>query len=382
MTTAERVSGSWAATNTTVAEVERQLHRIMRELSHPPAAAAAHGHLVPRAICLNILVHADDLAKAARAAQTLAEIAPRHPSRTLLMVVEPDAPTDGLDASICTQCAIWPSVGGQLCFEQVTLTARGRTALHLASVVEPLLVSDLPVILWWLGRPPARTEPLLDLCHRLVVDSAYFPDALAGLAALDTYTDREGQRLELGDLGWRRQGLWRQMVAELFDPLDARPYLRQLAQVTIEYAPTASGTVSAAPLLLLGWLAARLDWQPAAATTSGSTVATTFRTDEEEPEGINARLRARPAAASEPGEPLAIRLQAGAGEPAASFEVRREPDRGVIESRAMLPNGRQYGRALAWVPPTRAELLARELELPAADPLYAESLAVVARLVR
>jgi glucose-6-phosphate dehydrogenase assembly protein OpcA len=381
MTTAERVSGGWAATNTTVAEVERQLQRIMHELSQPATEVAGRAYLVPRAICLNILVHADEAAEATRAAQTLAELAPRHPSRTLLMVVEPDAPADGLDASICTQCAIWPSVGGQLCFEQVTLTARGSTALHLVSVVEPLLVSDLPVILWWLGRPPARTEPLLDLCNRLVVDSAYFPDALVGLAALDTYTDRDGRPLELGDLGWRRQGLWRQMLAQLFDPADARPYLRQIARVIVEYAATSSGTVSAAPLLLLGWLAARLGWRPTSVTTSGGAFATTFTTNEEEVEAVSARLRARSADGVEPGEPLALVLQTG-GELAARFQVRRDLTRGVLEAQAVLPSGRQYGRALTWVTPSRAELLARELELPSADPLYTESLAALARLVR
>src|SRR3712207_8771763 len=46
------------------------------------------------------------------------------------------------------------------------------------------------------------------------------------------------------------------------DPPDARPYLGRIKHVAIEYAASRNGAVSAAPLLLLGWLASRLGWQP------------------------------------------------------------------------------------------------------------------------
>jgi hypothetical protein len=47
-----------------------------------------------------------------------------------------------------------------------------------------------------------------------------------------------------------------------------------------------------------------------------------------------------------------------------------------------LPGGRDYARTLPLERPDTPELLARELESPTADPLYAEALATIARLVR
>lgn len=382
MAATDAVQGAWEAQGTTVDQVERQLARILRELSQEAAPAdSARGHLVPRAIVLNLIVHADQAGEAERAAQAMAALAARHPSRTLLLEAEPDAAADGLDAAISTHCATWTAVGGHLCFEQVRLTARGSTALHLASVAEPLLVADLPVILWWLGRPPARSEPLLELGDRLVVDSAYFPDAPSGLAALDAYTDQGTRDLELGDLSWRRHVPWRGLIAEQFDPPDARAWLGRIEHVTVEYAPT-GGAVSAAPLLLLGWLAGRLGWQVVNCSSSGGGLAATFTTDEDAPDTITARLRARATAGVEAGELLSITLHGGEGDAAATFAVQRDPARGVLESRVCLPAGREHTRTVALAQPSRAELLARELELPAADPLYVESLAVVARLVR
>ena len=383
--------GAWEARNTTVNDVERQLGRIIRELNRPPGggngdADDPRAYPPPRASVLNLLVHADEEGEAQRAADLMAMLATRHPSRTLLLIAEPDAPADGLDATISTQCLFRPGSAGHLCFERVQLTARGATALHLASVAEPLLISNLPVFVWWLGRAPGSRDPLLELCDRLIVDSADFPDAPAGLSALDACVAAAESRLELGDLGWRRSAPWRQLIAQFFDPPDARAYQRMITQVEIEYVPMPSRTVGAAPLLLVGWLASRLDWEPEVATSARGTLDVTFapdrRSEGHSGSGVGVRVRPRAVAGAEPGDLLAVTLRAGPEATAATFEVRWAQTCTSASTRAVLPGVREVTRQAPLARASPAELLAGELELTVADAVYADSLGMVARLVR
>jgi len=381
--------GSWDAQNTTVDEVERQLGRILHALHRPDrggngASAADQTHPPPRASVLNLLVRADEMEEAEHVALLMETLASRHPSRMLLLAVDPAASGDGLDAAISTRVAHRPS-GGQLCFEQVGLVARGAVAFHAASVVEPLLISNLPVFLWWLGRPPQSQDPLLDLCDRLIVDSSDFPDAPAGLAALDACAAAAEGALELGDLGWRRLAPWRQVVAEFFDPPDVRPYQHRVTRVTVDYAATRTGVVSGAPLLLVGWLAARLGWEPEHASSAGGMLALSFALDRlagSTRGSVTVRLRPQPASGAEPGEILAVYLTAGSGDHTAEFSVRWAENRTSAATRSVVPERGDWARIAPLERPSEAELLSRELELPAADQVYAESLALIARAVR
>ncbi len=390
----------WEAHDTTVAEVERWLGRLVRELACGPSPGppGAPVHPRPRASVLNLVIHADEEGEAERAGGVVAKLATRHPSRTLLLVAAPDAPADGLDALVRIQRVPWPSGTADSCFELVRLVARGATALHLASVVEPLLVSNLPCFLWWLGRPPTSHDPLLELADRLIVDSAEFPDALAGLAALDACALAAERRLELGDLGWRRIAPWCQLLAQFFDPPDARPYQRRLRRVLIEYAPR-DGGVTAAPLLLAGWLASRLAWEPETSTTARGALdvllsagrrALGRATDE-----VIVQIRPRAAPAVAPGGLVRVRLTAGPGRDAgererddrgrteaAVFEVWAADDGTCAHTRAVLPGLREVEHTAPLGQLDTAELLADELERPVADPVYADALAMVGHLVR
>ncbi|SRR5579885_887267 len=390
---AELETGSWEAQDTTVDAVQAQLARILRELNRPPADAdgdSVVAHPPPRTSVLNLLVRAEDDQAAERAAGLVASLAVRTPSRTLQLFAAPDADGDGLDAAITTHCAIRADGRGHLCYEQVRLVARGSTALHLASVAEPLIVANLPVFLWWLGRPPSKHDPLLDLADRLVVDSDEFADAPAGLSALDTCAAAAEGGLELGDLGWRRSSGWRQLLAQFFDPLDARCYQHHVHRVTVDYAPTASRTLGAAPLLLVGWLASRLGWEPDDVSTAGGSLDGTFVPNRDaaaaDTASVAVRVRARQAPGAAPGELLAVTLAAGPVRPGeaggASFEVRWDETHTCAATRAALTGVREVARKVPLDRPSTAELLVRELEATVADPTYADSLRMVGRLVR
>lgn len=176
------------------------------------------------------------------ATSTLAGLGERHPSRTILLLPEPEA-DDRLDAEIALEC--FPlEAGRHVCSEVVRLRLGGRRAQAPASIVLPLLISDLPVFLRWRGQPPFRAgewEQLTAVADRLVVDSFEWPDLDESLRALTDAFDR----VAVSDLAWARTQGWRVAVAAEW------PGIKETRTLAVR-GPRAEAA------LLVGWLRARL----------------------------------------------------------------------------------------------------------------------------
>jgi Glucose-6-phosphate dehydrogenase subunit len=145
------------------------------------------------------------------ATETLAGLAERHPSRTLLLFPEPDA-DDGLASRVLLECYDVPGTGRHLCNEVVELRLRGQRAQAAASIALPLLLPDLPVFLRWRGRPDFDSQgfhQLIEMVDRLVVDSAEWPDVPQAYADLAQFFDQ----VAVSDIAWRRTLPWRAALA-------------------------------------------------------------------------------------------------------------------------------------------------------------------------
>jgi hypothetical protein len=172
------------------------------------------------------------------ATETLAGLAERHPSRTILLFPEPDA-DDGIAARALLECYEVPFSDRHLCGEIVELRLRGNRALAPASIALPLLLPDLPVFLRWRGRPDFTSSPfeqLVEVVDRLVVDSSEWPDVPHAYRELAGLFDR----VAVSDIAWRRTIPWRRALAQAWPDLPDR--------VTGPPAETA---------LVAGWLKAR-----------------------------------------------------------------------------------------------------------------------------
>src|ERR1051326_5921369 len=137
----------------------------------------------------------------ARAA--LSGMAERHPSRTILLLPEPNAGTDGIDAVVSLECYAVPGVDREVCSEVIELKLRGRRAQAPASIVEPLLVSDLPVFLRWRGEPAGGASGLVrpvGVRDRLIVDSTEWDDLPHPYRSLAGLFDR----VAVSDIAWAR----------------------------------------------------------------------------------------------------------------------------------------------------------------------------------
>ena len=142
----------------------------------------------------------------------------------------------------------------------VFLTAGGETGRHLTALVEPLLVHDLPVTVWWPGEPPLDPEPreLLEVTDRLLVDaSSWSGDGLRRLHQLAELYD-EFDRLSIRDFALVRQSRWREAIASVFEIPEFLPFLASSAdlghlrhprEVGARVARTSSGRCTTWP----GW---------------------------------------------------------------------------------------------------------------------------------
>jgi glucose-6-phosphate dehydrogenase assembly protein OpcA len=147
------------------------------------------------------------------AEDVLAGLAERHPSRTIVLVPEPEA-DDGIEASVEVDC--YP-VGEdrKVSMETIRLKLCGRRMRAPASVVEPLLLPDLPVFLRWRGLPPFGEQPfeqLVDTVDRLIVDSTEWAGLPAPYARLVEIFDR----VAVSDIAWARTSRWRMELASLW----------------------------------------------------------------------------------------------------------------------------------------------------------------------
>jgi Glucose-6-phosphate dehydrogenase subunit len=218
-----------ATTLTSVAEIERELAQLRSDSGDFRTSVMTHVAWAP-----------PEWQDAAR--ETLAGLAERHPSRTLLLFPQEDG-RDELDADVSLQCFPLAELERNVCTEVIEVRLHGERAEAPASVVLPLVLPDLPVFLRWRGQPPfgaAVFEQLADVVDRLVVDSTEWPDAPACYRELVPYFDR----VAVSDIVWTRTLRWRRAVAQLW-PIEPR----ELHVVGPE--PEAA--------LLAGWLRSRLE---------------------------------------------------------------------------------------------------------------------------
>ncbi len=221
----------------TIRQIEQELGRLRH-------AAAAPGN-VPN-LRTSVMTHIAWVPErwVDAATDTLAGMAERHPSRTILLFPRPDEERNELDGEVDLRCFVRAGAAGQVCSEVISIQLCGPRAEAPASVVVPLLVPDLPVFLRWRGEPdfdgPALAQ-LVEVADRLVVDSDEWSDCDGTFARLPELFDR----IAVSDIAWTKLQPWREVCAGLWPGIAEADSLRVAGP-------------RGETLLLWGWLQARL----------------------------------------------------------------------------------------------------------------------------
>ena len=237
----------WSESDTTPDNIDAALRRLLRERH------AANESLAPARV-LNLIVIVDRNWKG-EIANRLAHVGRYHASRTVLCAVEDGR--DTLDA--------WVSVsfedrrdGLSVMVEQVEIDVGPEHLGRLDTIVDPVLASELPTVVWSPHGHDEAIDALIGMADVVLLDSDDAVEASEGL----TRTIELLESAYVVDLAWLRTTPWRERLAASFDPPRRRARLEHLDAISVRHQP--GSTVSA--LLLIGWLCSRLGWEVDALT--------------------------------------------------------------------------------------------------------------------
>ena len=258
----------WRSRAHSIEEVEQELARIWSQtnlgVDLNSDGVNDERHVAARTSVMNLVVVARRPEVGERSAAIIQMLTGRHPSRTtIVQPADPDGPS-WLDAQIVAHCVMPRPDAPETCAETIHLTCGGESGRHLAAVVAPLLIHDLPVTVWWPDEPPFSTpqaDGLLAMADRLIVDgSTWRGTGLGQLRKMAEAVDKYS--IAVSDFAMVRQSRWREAIAAIFDIPDFLPYLRHLRRISVTYGVRdefgAESTNIVKPLYHAAWLGSRL----------------------------------------------------------------------------------------------------------------------------
>lgn len=249
MTAARSEDAVWSAQDTTPSAIEAALRRLLAERHQSEGSVAPARVLNLVAIC--------DREYQGEIENRLTRVGRYHPSRTIVCAVEPGRTTVDAWASMATE------EDGVLAIarERVELMIGPDHLDGLATLVAPLVISDLATLVWAPHGHDVAENALRRMAQVALVDTLS-EDVAESLARAAELADD----LYVVDLSWLRSTPWRERVAAAFDPPAFRGELRRISALTVRHRED-----SVAPAALFaGWMASRLQWKPGAFLRRGA----------------------------------------------------------------------------------------------------------------
>jgi glucose-6-phosphate dehydrogenase assembly protein OpcA len=235
----------WSAQDTNPDEIEAALRELLRERH------AANQALAPARV-LNLVVIVDREWKG-EIANRLERVGRYQASRTVLCAVEPGRQT--LDARVVMRYEE-PDDGARLgvVLEEVEIDLGPNHLEHLDTIVDPIVVTELPTMLWAPHGHDQGGRACLDIVDVFLLDSDDKADPPAAFAQATELL----RSAYVVDLAWLRTAPWRERIAASFDPPKRRAALNRIASFEVRHQPDSI----ASSMLLAGWLCSRLQWTP------------------------------------------------------------------------------------------------------------------------
>lgn len=231
----------WSAQDTDPDAIDAALRELLRDRH------AANRALAPARV-LNLIVVVDSSHKD-EISDRLKQVGRYHGSRTILCSVEEGRET--LDAVATIAYEAGAEGGIQPVRERVDVDLGPEHLAQLDTIVDPVLVSELPTLVWSPDGHEDAVQALLPVTDVILLDSDLqeTDNCLAWAAGL-----RDSAYLI--DLAWLRSTPWRERLASSFDLPARAGALREFTGVCVRHHPDSLASAA----LLTGWLASRLRW--------------------------------------------------------------------------------------------------------------------------
>jgi hypothetical protein len=232
--------------------IEREIGRIRERESNPYSSGV-------KTNLFNLVIFAGQgEAGAQAAAPALQHLLGKRAARVITIDGEGAGQSTG--AVVSGRC--FPDVRSRgVCFEEIGISG-GAPGTNIGAWA-PLLIRDIPVYAWRLGRPTRESlAPVLEAAEfidKLIVDSSAGlsrASAREAIHALGAFRSAVRRSVVVSDFAWRRTHALRVQAARAFDPPETRARLGEIREVSVVDLPPAEGA------LFFLWLASRLGWAP------------------------------------------------------------------------------------------------------------------------
>ncbi len=240
----------WENSSASIEEVNSALEKLRKESQYSATRTAV----------VNLIALANNVHEANLVKKTIRELGSHHPGRTIIItldqnIVDSSLPKGRFEANVCLFTS---QIGGKNYWsEEVSLNIGGTLQHNLNSLVESLLVSDLPIALWRVSGAITLEENLIDVSNVILIDTKDGGDKQSGLynPSLALISNLFSKKTPVVDLSWIRLTIWRQLFAGLFNSSEFRDFLNDIEQVNIcgKEGPRR---------LLGGWIVHSLDLDP------------------------------------------------------------------------------------------------------------------------
>jgi glucose-6-phosphate dehydrogenase assembly protein OpcA len=325
-----------------------------------------------RAASLTLLVALTDPTLTSRVDEMLSRVAPAHPSRVIVLVFGQGDPR----ASLAAHCLLPNGGRASACWEDIRLEGRASDENRLLSAARALVLPNLPVQVWWPGHPELAGSlflGLVDIGDRIVIDSGQCQDPLAALCLYADQAEEQHGSAGFVDLAWRAVEPWRLLLAQFFDEPTDRAFLNGIRSIMVTYEQGDEGGRGgfAEALLLIGWLASRLEWTVAEEQALDAVLFDDGAT------GVRLHFRRAQSAVPGSGQLLGVELRASNGDRSATYAIERSGETG---STVAVVNGARREAQVRLPTRSEAELLEQELAGYGRDRIYEEALQVVKAL--
>ena len=365
-----------------VAKIQSELRRLWLEAATTGEDA---NQQISRACTCNLVLFTDSLETQTSKGSVLDEVVLRQPSRAILTIWR-QAQAKRLEAWVSARCHLVPGgKGKQICSEQITILCEGATEQELLSVIDSLVLGDLPVFLWWtiVDISGDAIGPFLACARRVVVDSGLAPWSFRYLRNLHNIVDSTEGEVVVSDLNWARLCGLRRAIAEEFErsPL-ALSELSNISKVTIRTngQELQEDDCSVQALLLTGWIASRLGWTPVSLHRDEEKRSrASFKKDSGGT--VEVEFKSVPFESVVPGavSHLVIEMEGGR-----ALEVNRDPSVETQQLLVLIREGDRKIRDLVMddVAADDVSLMTEELDQLEPDTVFTESLASACELIK
>lgn len=239
----------WAGQGVAPDDIEGAMRDLERE-----RYLVTGGALPARALNLIVIV---DAAFEGEIVRRLDAVGRNAPSRTILLRVSPHR--TGLNARVALSAS---DPGEQrpdaTLHERVTIDVGDRHVARLESIVDPVVMPDVPTLVWAPHGHREAFAAVVGLSQSVLLDTTDASVPVAGLRAVHALLAEHD--LTVVDLSWLRASPWRLRLAGHFADPRRQRQLERIRALRIRH----DSRSAVAGWLLAGWFADRLGWSAGA----------------------------------------------------------------------------------------------------------------------